>query len=71
MSGMFSEEFRRNLKRIEEAFPEDKLLSKRQMADYLGFNDTRSLDQFDINEKLTRESFAARLSERRERGTGR
>ncbi len=67
MSGMFSEEFRRNLQRIEEAFPEDKLLSKRQMADYLGFNDTRSLDQFDINEKLTRESFAARLSERREK----
>lgn len=62
MDAVFSEEFRRNLRRIEEAYPEERLLNKRQMAEYLGLEDTRSLKTFGIDTRLTRESFAMRLT---------
>ena len=58
-----SKEYLANLKRIEASFPEDRLLNKRQMAEYLGGNDIRILKQFGIAGKITRESFAMRLTE--------
>lgn len=62
MDTVFSEEFRRNLQRIEEAYPEKRLLNKRQMADFLGLRDVRYLENYGIDTKLTRESFAMRLT---------
>ena len=57
-------EFYANLDAIERAFPGYRLLNKNQMAEYLGFssNTTRRLSLLGINSKLTRESFAMRLS---------
>ena len=58
-----SKEYLANLKRIEEAFPNDRLLSKKAMVEYLGNTDLRVLEQFGIAGKITRESFAMRLTE--------
>ena len=55
-------EFKANLERIKTAYPDDGLLSRKQMASFLGNGDTRILKQFDIDTKLTRESFAMRLT---------
>ena len=59
---LFTQAYKVNLERIEAAYPEDRLLSKRRMADYLGLNDIRALNSFGIVTKMTRESFALRLA---------
>lgn len=58
-----SKEYLANLKRIEEAYPDTRLLSKKRMRKFLGGNDIRILEQFGIKGKITRESFAVRLTE--------
>lgn len=58
----FDEEYYANLKAIEEAFPHYRLLNKGQMMDFLGLTRVSSLDRLGLTTKLTRESFAMRLS---------
>ena len=55
-------EYYRNLEAIEKAFPTYKLLTKEQMRRYLGVGNARTLKLFGISGKLTRESFAMRLT---------
>lgn len=55
-------EYLANLKRIEAEYPDDRLLSKKQMMNYLGLKNALSLNRFEIDTKLTRESFAMRLT---------
>ena len=62
MDFIASNEYLANLKRIEATFPEDRLLSKKQMMEYLGLKNALSLNRFEIDTKLTRESFAMRLT---------
>ena len=62
MDFVATSEYLANLKRIEAFFPEDRLLTKRQMMNYLGLKNALSLNRFDIDTKLTRESFAMRLT---------
>lgn len=59
------DEYERNLEAIKRAYPEEKLLSQRQMAEYLGTS-TRTLRQFGIDGRITVESFAMRLTKGKE-----
>ena len=64
-SPMLRDEYERNLEAIERAFPNERLLSKKQMVEYLMIGNTRTLKLFGINSKLTKESFAMRLTKGR------
>lgn len=59
------DEYERNLEAIERYFPNERLLSKKQMVEYLMIGNTRTLKLFGINSKLTKESFAMRLTKGR------
>lgn len=60
------DEYERNLEAIERYFPNERLLSKKQMVEYLMIGNTRTLKLFGINSKLTKESFAMRLTRGKE-----
>lgn len=60
-----TDEYTANLKAIEEEFPAYRVLTKKQMVSYLGFKTPRALEAFGIDGKLTRESFAMRLTKGR------
>ena len=63
---MLRDEYERNLEAIERAFPNERLLSKKQMMEYLMVGDGRTLKQFGIDNKMTKESFAMRLTQGKE-----
>ena len=60
------DEYERNLEAIERYFPNERLLSKKQMVEYLMIGNTRTLKLFGIDSKLTKESFAMRLTRGKE-----
>ena len=60
-----TDEYTANLRAVEEAFPAYKVLTKKQMLEYLGFKTPSALGSFGIEGKLTRESFAMRLTKGR------
>lgn len=60
-----TDEYNANLKAIEAEFPAFRVLTKKQMTEYLGFRTPRVLEAFGIDGKLTRESFAMRLTKGR------
>lgn len=62
MDFVATSEYLANLKQIEAAYPDNRLLSKKQMMEYLGLKNTIGLKAFEIDTKLTRESFAMRLT---------
>jgi len=63
---MLRDEYERNLEAIERCFPNERLLSKKQMMEYLRVGDRRTLKQFGIDNKMTKESFAMRLTQGKE-----
>ena len=65
-SPMLRDEYERNLEAIERFFPNERLLSKKQMMEYLMVGDRRTLKQFGIDNKMTKESFAMRLTQGKE-----
>ena len=65
-SPMPRDEYERNLEAIERFFPNERLLSKKQMMDYLMVGNTRTLKLFGIDGKLTKESFRMRLTRGKE-----
>lgn len=60
---MLRDEYEVNLEAIKEFFPADRYLTQKQMKDYLGVTDSRTLKAIGINGRATRESFAMRLTE--------
>lgn len=60
------DEYERNLEAIERHFPNERLLSKKQMMEYLMVGNARTLKLFGIDGKLTKESFAMRLTRGKE-----
>ena len=65
-SKMPRDEYERNLEAIERHFPNERLLSKKQMMEYLMVGNARTLKLFGIDGKLTKESFAMRLTRGKE-----
>ena len=61
MANVF-DEYEANLDAVVKAFPDNRLLTMKQMAEYLGLKSYGGLKSFGITKKLTRETFAMRIA---------